>query len=170
MSGRRRSETPKGRRDAGPRDTGDGEGAAAGRTLARTLLALAGVANAAGYAFHLWDAPVGFDEVVHGGTMLAITFAIAVDLRGRVLHGARWYPVLFVLTVAGVGLGIGALWEIGEWAYDQFYAPGNAILGKWDTITDLIADTVGALLAGAGAAVLARREPHGPAREAGDDD
>jgi hypothetical protein len=39
------------------------------------------------------------------------------------------------------------IWEVAEWAYDQV-VPENAILGKEDTIIDLIMDTIGAVAAG----------------------
>ena len=44
-------------------------------------------------------------------------------------------------------MGIGVLWEVTEWAYDQM-VPENAILGKQDTIIDLILDASGAVAAG----------------------
>lgn len=44
-------------------------------------------------------------------------------------------------------IAIGALWEIAEWGYDQM-TPTNDILGKRDTMIDLILDTLGAVVAG----------------------
>jgi hypothetical protein len=44
-------------------------------------------------------------------------------------------------------VAIGVLWEIVEWAYDQM-VPENAILGKLDTIIDLIMDVLGGVAAG----------------------
>lgn len=44
------------------------------------------------------------------------------------------------------GLGIGAAWEIVEFAYDQF-SEGNLILGKFDTMMDLLCDLGGAVAA-----------------------
>jgi uncharacterized membrane protein YjdF len=70
-----------------------------------------------------------------------------VFLYGIVLQGAQTRPILFVLTVAGLGLAVGALWEVVEWVYDQLVA-GNAILGKRDTIIDMGMDAIGAVIAG----------------------
>lgn len=125
------------------------------KAVAWVLLAVAGAANAAGYAFGLWDRPRWFDEVVHGFTILALTLVLAVHLYGRVYTGARTHPLLLTFAIASLGVGIGAVWEVAEWAYDQ-WAQGNVILGKWDTITDLAYDTLGALAAGAMATAMAR--------------
>jgi hypothetical protein len=52
-----------------------------------------------------------------------------------------------VLTIASVGLAVGALWEVAEWGFDQV-APGDVIKGKNDTIIDIVMDAIGAALAG----------------------
>lgn len=127
------------------------------KSTAWALLALALAANAAGYLFGLWTHPVWFDEAVHGFTIFALTLVIALYLYGRVLTGARTHALLLTLVIAAVGLGIGGLWEVMEWAYDHWFAAGNAILGKWDTMTDLGYDALGALVAGTVATAMARR-------------
>lgn len=129
------------------------------RKSAWILLLFAAAANAAGYALGLWRSPVWFDEVVHGYTIFALTLVLAFHLHGRVYTGARTHPVALTLAVASLGVAIGAVWEIAEWAYDQWIAPGNAILGKWDTITDLGWDTLGALVAAAVATAVVRARP-----------
>lgn len=128
----------------------------ADKRTAWVLLAIAALANAAGYAFGLWHSPPWFDEVVHGYTTMALTLVLALYLYGRVYTGARTHAVLLVLVIASLGVGIGAVWEVAEWAYDQWIASGDAILGKWDTITDLVYDTLGALAAGAVATAMVR--------------
>lgn len=131
------------------------------RKAAWLLLLLAGAANAAGYLLHLWTSPAWFDEAVHGYTIFALTLLLGLHLHGRVYTGARTHPALLTLAVASLGVAVGALWEIAEWAYDQWLAPGNAILGKWDTVTDLGYDTLGALAAAAVATAVARAQPGG---------
>lgn len=131
------------------------------RKSAWIFLLLAAAANAAGYALGLWHSPVWFDEVVHGYTTFAITLVLAFHLYARVYTGARTHPATLTLAVASLGVAIGAVWEIAEWAYDQWIAPGNAILGKWDTITDLGWDTLGALVAAAVATAVVRAQPAG---------
>jgi uncharacterized membrane protein YjdF len=79
--------------------------------------------------------------------MFAYTLVVALFAYGTVLTGAREHRLLLVLAVGAVGLTMGALWEVAEWAYDQIVGP-NVILGKTDTIVDLVMDTLGALTAG----------------------
>ncbi|HEX2992190.1 MAG TPA: hypothetical protein VHO49_16000 [Anaerolineales bacterium] len=110
-------------------------------------LTVAILVNAAGYILDLYDRFWWFDDAVHAYTSFSLSLLLALLLYGRVLNGARTHSVLFVLAVAVLGGGIGALWEIAEWGYDQ-WVPENAILGKTDTIIDLILDTIGALAAG----------------------
>jgi hypothetical protein len=129
------------------------------RKSAWIFLLLAAAVNAAGYALKLWHSPVWFDEVVHGYTTFALTLVLAFHLHGRVYTGARTHPATLTLAVASLGVAIGAVWEIAEWAYDQWLAPGDAILGKWDTITDLGWDTLGALVAAAIATAVVRVQP-----------
>ncbi len=110
-------------------------------------LTVAILVNAAGYILDLYDRFWWFDDAAHAYTSFSLSLLLALLLYGRVLNGARTHSVLFVLAVAVLGGGIGALWEIAEWGYDQ-WVPENAILGKTDTIIDLILDTIGALAAG----------------------
>jgi VanZ family protein len=110
-------------------------------------LTVAILVNAAGYILDLYDRFWWFDDAVHAYTSFTLSLLLALLLYGRVLDGARTHSVLFVLAVAVLGGGIGALWEIAEWGYDQ-WVPENAILGKTDTIIDLILDTIGSLAAG----------------------
>jgi hypothetical protein len=44
-------------------------------------------------------------------------------------------------------LGLGGLWEILEFLYDKLIVKPNVILPKFDTIMDMIMDTIGALVA-----------------------
>ena len=51
------------------------------------------------------------------------------------------------LRVAGVGIIIGVIWEIFEYSVITFL-PHDFVLGAYDTVTDLMYDTLGALVAG----------------------
>jgi hypothetical protein len=110
-------------------------------------LIIAMLANVAGYVWNLYSQIRLFDEFLHAFTAFALTLPVALLLYRVILTGADTRPLLFVLTVAGLGLAIGAVWEIAEWVYDQI-VPGNAILGKNDTIIDLIVDAAGSIMAG----------------------
>jgi hypothetical protein len=126
------------------------------KTTAWILLAIAIAANAAGYFLNWFGQIPWYDDVLHGYTIFALTLLLALYMYGASITGASGHAFLFVLTVASVGLAIGGLWEVAEWAYDQAVAPGNAILGKIDTILDLVWDSIGALVAGVVALAMAK--------------
>ncbi len=67
--------------------------------------------------------------------------------HGALLTGYRRHEALLVLTLAGLGLAAGTLWEMVEWAYDLL-EPGDAILGKTDTMVDLTMDLIGSVAGG----------------------
>lgn len=117
------------------------------QALAWLFVALAVGANIAGYALNLYRQFIWFDEVLHAYTIFSLTLLLGVYASGVVLIGARSHSVIFVLVVASLGLALGGLWEVAEWVFDQIVR-GNVILGKTDTIIDLVVDTVGAVLAG----------------------
>lgn len=117
------------------------------RAIVWVIVVIAILVNAAGYALNLYDRFGWFDEVTHTYTSFTLTLLLALLLYGDVLSGVRRSPILLVLIVASLGIAIGALWEIAEWVYDQM-VPENAILGKTDTMIDLMLDSLGALAAG----------------------
>jgi hypothetical protein len=122
------------------------------------LLVVAGMVNALGWALDLYSVQYPwFDQVAHGlttGTVVLVSFRVVYrdDLR-RAL--SRRTPVL-VGTIAFLGLGFGAAWELVERALDVGFGLGLQH-GLGDTLLDLLADLVGALLAG-GLAALHRRD------------
>ena len=97
---------------------------------------------------NLYNQIAWWDAAVHGYTIFAITFLLGLLMYGPVLTGARANPLLVIFTVAAVGIGTGALWEVAEWAYHHWFAQNNAGQGKTDLIVDLILGALGALLAG----------------------
>ena len=111
------------------------------RALPWWIAGAAVVLNVAAYAFSLYEVR-GFDEVVHAGTFFAATFVVqrllAADLPRR---GAARFLLLVACSMA-----LGVVWEWMEWAYD-FFTETNSILGKQDTLVDLVADTLGGALA-----------------------
>lgn len=129
-----------------------------GRALAWALAAVMLVANLAGYALDLYQRFWWFDRVLHGGTILAITFWLGLFLCARRLHPSNGRDLGTVLLLACVGIAIGALWEVAEWGAD-LVLPGDVIKGKHDTIIDLIMDTAGALAGAALAMPCLRRRP-----------
>lgn len=116
-----------------------------GRAVVWGLLILALIANIAGYTSNLYQRWWWFDRVLHPGTIFAITLALALLVFARAFRPA--HPILIVLLIASIGIAVGGLWEVAEWAFDRL-ASGDNIKGKHDTILDLITDTVGAVSAG----------------------
>lgn len=85
---------------------------------------------------------MGFDAAIHFFFSFSITLILALYAYGALLTGRRRHKVLLGLTVAGMGLALGTIWEMIEWAYDLGTA-ANSIQGKWDTMLDLCMDAAG---------------------------
>jgi len=88
--------------------------------------------------------------------MVAALYAYGVVLTGR-----RRYAVLLVLTIAGLGLVLGTLWEFAEWVYGGLDLPRSELhrtFTKWDTLMDLVMDLLGAAVAGILSLVMIDKE------------
>lgn len=111
------------------------------------LIALALLTSASGSLFELYDVFWWFDEVLHVYFSFTVALLLALYAYGAVLTGRRSNEALLVLAVAGLGLAVGTLWEMWEWLYD-LYVADNVILGKTDTMIDLLLDLAGGVVAG----------------------
>ena len=98
-----------------------------------------------------------YDEVVHVLSFFAITLVAALYLYGDALTGYLRHKILLVLTVLCLAVTMGVAWEWGELAYDRMTGGENAILGKFDTLLDLVMDGIGGVIAGVVMLVLLRR-------------
>jgi hypothetical protein len=78
--------------------------------------------------------------------MFAITLAAGFLLYGELMEGFSSHRVLLVLNIASLGIALGALWEITECLADVL-TPKQIVSGRTDTITDMMLDSGGALLA-----------------------
>ncbi len=91
----------------------------------------------------------GWDKVVHLlliGALSALVAIVAADLG--VLPDARSMHLATAVVVCGtIGLAIGGLWEMFEWA-GHTYLDATIFVGYDDTIGDLAADTLGAVASG----------------------
>jgi hypothetical protein len=105
-----------------------------------------------------YDAVTGLDLAAHAAcTALVAAVAHAALVRGGLVpepgapapRHARWGTVV---VVAGLGAAGAVLWEVGEWA-GHTYLDDAIGVGYADTVTDLAAGVLGALVAGL---VLAR--------------
>lgn len=110
------------------------------------LFIIAALINAGGSAWNLYNQPGPYDEIAHFYTIFAITLAAGYLLYGELIESFSSRRTLFVITVASLGIALGALWEIVEWLAD-FVIPMQIVSGLPDTITDMMLDSGGALLA-----------------------
>jgi len=115
-------------------------------TLFDMLFVFAALLNAGGWAWDLFNKPGLYDEVTHFYTLFAITLALGYLLFNRMFNSFADHRVLFVLVIASLGVALGAWWEVVEWVSD-FFTPKQIVSGIDDTITDIILDSGGALLA-----------------------
>lgn len=150
------------------RDTAGLRATPAGRRIAWGLAAALALANAAGYAFDLYARFWWFDRVLHAATLLAVTYWAAVFVLRRVLTGIGRHRLVLAATIACVGVAVGAWWEVAEWAFDRV-APGDVIKGKYDTVIDVVMDTLGAAL-GAWMSLSALRPAGAPGANAAEED
>jgi len=111
-----------------------------------SIVTVAVLVNILGLVWNLYAAIGWFDEVVHAYTTFALILPLILWLYGTLLIGAHDHRFRFMLLVVLIGLGVGAAWEIAEWGYDQMRS-GDVILGKFDTMTDLLMDAIGAFCA-----------------------
>src|ERR671910_2878390 len=124
------------------------------RTLASSLLAVALLASLASSVFNLYEEFWWLDEALHSYFTFSLTLVLALYAYGKVLAGRQHHQILLVLSIAGLGLACGSLWEIAEWGYDQtvsseaIYGTTNPITDMSDTMTDLIMNLAGSLAAG----------------------
>ena len=116
-----------------------------GRRIAWGLAIVLTLVNVAGYVFDLYARYWWFDRVLHAVTILALTYWSAVFVLRRVLTGVGGRSLLLAAVIACVGVAVGAWWEVAEWGLNQV-VPGDIIKGKYDTIIDLVMDTLGAAL------------------------
>ncbi|MEL4317539.1 hypothetical protein WJX64_00825 [Leifsonia sp. YIM 134122] len=97
--------------------------------------------------FDLYTEVFGWDKLVHVAlTGVIATLAVVAAQRSGILP-TTGHRVGLVIATAALGLAVGSIWEMLEWA-------GNALtdaviyVGYDDTIGDLAADAVGGLIAG----------------------
>lgn len=118
-----------------------------------------------GILIDLYDRIVWFDKVLHLGDSVVIGFVafMAVYAAHVVRHGRR-RPVLDGIAILIATLGLGALWEIGEFAADQLFGrhtQGSPTMSPLvDTMCDLILDGSGGVIA----AILGTLYIHGSRR------
>lgn len=115
-------------------------------TLFDLIFVIAALINAGGWAWDLYNQPGPYDEIAHFYTIFAITLAAGFLLYSELMESFNTHRVLFVITIASLGIALGALWEVTEWLAD-FATPKQIVSGLFDTITDIMLDSAGATVA-----------------------
>ena len=122
--------------------------------VALSLFAVALLTSLASSVFKLYEKFWWLDEALHSYFTFSLTLVLALYTYGKMLTGRYQHRVLLVLSIAGLGLACGSLWEIAEWGYDQtvsseaIYGTTLPITDMTDTMTDLIMNLAGSLAAG----------------------
>jgi hypothetical protein len=111
------------------------------------------VVDLAGNALDLYDRVSWFDDACHLVNWALLTAAVGVPLA------RRCGPWVTLGLCVGFGATTAVLWEIGEYGAFVLKTP-ESVTAYRDTIGDLTLGLTGAVLAGAGAALLARRPGH----------
>ena len=105
-----------------------------------------------GYLFGLYARLVLFDKMVHFTDSALIGFlAFLAVYLAHYLRSDRSHPWIDVFAILFITLGIGALWEICEFASDQLlgtHTQGSQLMGPLaDTMWDLMVDGAGGIVA-----------------------
>lgn len=129
------------------------------KKLGWTLMIVALGAYVTANVMNLWSTFLWYDKAMHAFTAFALTIFLGAYLYRTVLIGAQTHIFLLVLSLAGLGLAAGALWEVYEWIRDLMFPEETLVVGKVDTMIDLIFDALGALLGATVTAVFFRRHP-----------
>lgn len=119
------------------------------------LVALSALLNAFGFVFDLFDGPVLYDEVAHTVTIFSLTLAFFFLFYRDAVPSGR--AIAMGTAVFTFGVTAGSLWEIAEWTTGQVFGI-TVVFGLLDAITDLIANSVGALVAAFVALAIRARE------------
>jgi uncharacterized membrane protein YjdF len=115
-------------------------------TIFDLIFMIAALINAGGWTWDLYNQPGPYDEIAHFFTSFAITLAFGFLLYRELMESFYNHRIMFVLTIASLGIALGTLWEIIEWLAD-FVVEKQIVSGLFDTVTDLILDSAGATLA-----------------------
>ena len=102
----------------------------ANRTTIWALVIVAVLASLAGLFFNLSARYAWYDKALHFYSTFAVTLLVALWLYGKSLTGATRHAGVLVLTIVLIGLGLGTLWEIGEYSYDHLVTQRSTIKGK----------------------------------------
>jgi hypothetical protein len=102
------------------------------------LFAIAALAGALGFTFGLFDEVVPYDELTHAFTTFCVSLTFYFLFYGGAVPERR--AIALGSSVFTLGVTVGVYWEIFEWFFVGHYTMA-------DTISDLLVDSAGALVA-----------------------
>jgi VanZ family protein len=118
------------------------------------LFSLSALLNAFGFVFNLYRRIMLYDEAAHALTIFAVSLAFFfLFYRDTVPHQRA---IAMATAVFTLGVTAGSLWEISEWATGRLFGV-EVVYGLSDAITDLIANSLGALVAALVALAIRQR-------------
>ncbi|MGP5073407.1 hypothetical protein ACTXI0_13470 [Arthrobacter rhombi] len=109
---------------------------------------IASLAAAWSNVFDLYVLLPGWDKFMHAvlGGLIAV-LSVVIAQRAGILPPTTQRPGALVLATVLLGLATGAVWELLEWAGHTLIDP-EVHVGYQDTMGDLAADGLGALIGG----------------------
>lgn len=110
------------------------------------------------YQHYIIQDLVRFDKFAHAFGIFYAALAVYYVLDHHLKSGKR--DIIISIFTILIGLGIGALWEIVE-CIPVLTLTRNGVGGYFGTIGDLVADTVGAILAVVYVHLKTKQELHG---------
>lgn len=124
------------------------------------LIAVAFSFHVWGGVLHLYSVPY-YDKIAHFSVSAIVAFFALVvvyllDVYWKGLH-MDMFMVGFFISIFTVAMG--AVWEMGEFASDQIFSRGIPVaqISLYDTMTDLIADSMAGIIVGISGTVGIRR-------------
>jgi uncharacterized membrane protein YjdF len=111
------------------------------------LVLVSALANGASFLWQWYEVTWWYDKALHAFTCFAATLAVALILRPALPKKFWNRRLVLILTLTGLGLALGAVWEMLEWWVSWISKQKSVQESRMDAMTDMFVDTVGALFA-----------------------
>lgn len=107
-----------------------------------SLVVIAAMLNAAGWAYTIFRIIPGYDETAHGFTTFTLTLILGFFAWRSTDGYFRSHPWTLAVGIASISIALGALWEVVELAF-------GVVETRRNSIKDLLMDSIGAAVAAA---------------------
>lgn len=111
-----------------------------------TLIVFMALINAGAWIWNAYETVFFYDEFAHAFTTFTLTLVIGHISINFFSKDYERYRRFILLSIVSFGISLGTIWEFWEWMIDIFIEK-SVIAGLYDTITDLMWDSLGALCA-----------------------